>query len=212
MKQILTALALATVAASAGAQVTFAGGTDQVITGIYNPTGTTSVQTGGKRNATLSSTTAGILTGTFLGYEALDDDTWTFSLASGTIFNKTATPDVTAISGAVSAGLLNFTFADLFTGTTVNNGGGGIGVNGMFTSYMVFGTGVGAGFVPYTKGGLYDVVIGFNDGLQVDGDYDDLIVGLKVVAIPEPETYALLLAGLGAVGFIARRRQRQTQS
>jgi hypothetical protein len=212
MKRILTALALATMAAGASAQVTFAGGTDQVITGVYNPTGTTTVQTGGRRNATLSSTTAGILTGTFLGYEALDDDTWTFSLASGTIFNKTAVPDVTAISGSVGAGALNFTFADLFTGTTVLNGGGGVGVNGMFTSYMVFGTGTGAGFVPYTKGGLYDVVIGFNDGLQVDGDYDDLIVGLKVVAIPEPETYALLLAGLGAVGFIARRRQRQPQS
>ena len=28
-----------------------------------------------------------------------------------------------------------------------------------------------------------------------------------VNAIPEPETYALMLAGLGAVGFIARRRK-----
>jgi hypothetical protein len=30
----------------------------------------------------------------------------------------------------------------------------------------------------------------------------------NVAAIPEPETYALMLAGLGAVGFVARRRQR----
>ena len=30
---------------------------------------------------------------------------------------------------------------------------------------------------------------------------------LTVTAVPEPETYALMLAGLGAVGFIARRRR-----
>ena len=30
-----------------------------------------------------------------------------------------------------------------------------------------------------------------------------------VLAIPEPETYAMLLAGLGLMGFVARRRQRK---
>jgi hypothetical protein len=207
MKQLFSALALAALATSAGAQVTFSGGTDQAITGIYNPTGTTTVQTGGLRNATIT-TTAGLLTATFLGFEAIDTDTFTFTLASGTLTNKTAVPDISSIFGNVGAGNLNFTFADLFTGTTVGNNGIGTGVNGMFTSYMVFGTGTGAAFTPYTKGGLYDLVLGFNDGLQVDGDYDDMIIGLKVAAIPEPETYALLLAGLGAVGFIARRRKR----
>jgi hypothetical protein len=206
MKKLMTTVALATLAASAGAQVTFSGGTDQAITGLYNPTGTTAVQTGGKRNATIT-TTAGSLTATFLGFEALDTDTFTFSLGSGTLNNKTAVPDVSSIFGNVPAGNLNFTFADLFTGTTVGNGGTGVGVSGMFTSYMVFGSGTGAAFTPYTKGGLYDLVLGFNDGLQVDGDYDDLIVGLRIAAIPEPESYALMLAGLAAVGFIARRRK-----
>ncbi|WP_374049964.1 FxDxF family PEP-CTERM protein [Nitrosomonas sp. sh817] len=31
--------------------------------------------------------------------------------------------------------------------------------------------------------------------------------GFEVTPVPEPETYAMLLAGLGLVGFMARRRK-----
>jgi hypothetical protein len=31
-------------------------------------------------------------------------------------------------------------------------------------------------------------------------------ISLSVTPVPEPETYALLLAGLGLMGFVARRR------
>jgi len=209
MKQLLSALALAALATSAGAQVTFSGGTDRNALAAYNPNGAAALlaPTGGKEDA-LITTIAGDLTATFLGFEAIDDDTFTFNMgAFGTLSNKGALN--ASISGPVSAGALNFTFADLFSLTSVGNGGN---PGSDFTSYAVLGTFNGAVFTAATLGGAYDLIIGFNDGLRVDADYDDMVIGLKVVAIPEPETYALLLAGLGAVGFIARRRQRPLQS
>jgi hypothetical protein len=47
----------------------------------------------------------------------------------------------------------------------------------------------------------------FNDtNNAIDGDYDDMVV--SVSAIPEVETYAMMLAGLGLMGTIARRRNK----
>lgn len=48
-------------------------------------------------------------------------------------------------------------------------------------------------------------------GLCGTGDCDsqsDYGIKLITVAVPEPESYAMLLAGLLAVGWIVRRRQR----
>ena len=38
------------------------------------------------------------------------------------------------------------------------------------------------------------------------GNYPE-VDNVSVAAVPEPETYALMLAGLGALGFVARRRR-----
>jgi len=204
MKKVFSVLALASFAALAQAQVTFVDGTERPVFANYNPTGqagTLGPVVGGREDAMIN-TTAGMLTATFLGFEAIDSDTFTFTLSSGTLSNKGALN--AQISGPVAAGPLNFTFADVFQGTAIGNGQN----LGDFTSYAVLGSFAGSVFTPFTLNNTYDLILGFNDGLRVDSDYDDMVVGLKVTAIPEPETYALLMAGLGAVGFIARRRRK----
>ena len=53
-----------------------------------------------------------------------------------------------------------------------------------------------------------------NFKLQLAGSIGDIANGGKsqvigyeyIMAVPEPETYAMLLAGLGLIGFSARRR------
>ena len=54
---------------------------------------------------------------------------------------------------------------------------------------------------------------GYVPHLKVDWNGSEnnynLVSTNMVAAVPEPETYAMLLAGLGAMGFLARRRQAQ---
>lgn len=42
---------------------------------------------------------------------------------------------------------------------------------------------------------------------SVNGYYNDLHNNFQVTAVPEPETYAMMLAGLAALSFMGRRRQ-----
>ena len=56
-----------------------------------------------------------------------------------------------------------------------------------------------------TSAGTFAYIVGYNDAYHHD-DWDDFVIGINPLAVPEPSSYALLLAGLGVVGFSARRR------
>ena len=64
--------------------------------------------------------------------------------------------------------------------------------------------------VPNTTGELFDLVGTFRDpnlyANLASSDHKAVWVDVQIAAVPEPETYALLLAGLGLIGFAARRR------
>ncbi|WP_269746271.1 FxDxF family PEP-CTERM protein [Janthinobacterium sp. CG_S6] len=74
---------------------------------------------------------------------------------------------------------------------------------------VVSGTGAGGGW------NISSLAIGSGDyTLEVIGDVTGNLHGsyagtLNVSAVPEPETYGMLLAGLGLVGFAARRKAKK---
>jgi hypothetical protein len=102
----------------------------------------------------------------------------------------------------VAAGLLDFGFEGLSPNQALNNA----------ANSWAAGTSIGLIGRNMTLGSqTYSFVIGYNDTAS-HSDWDDLVIGINVAAIPEPETYAMLLAGLGLMGFVARRRKQSVSA
>lgn len=201
MKRHLLALGLALVAGSASAQLSAGSGSNITFSGYDgDATSFTGTLTSGIRNGALDAGLGGKLTATFLG----KDNAWhtnTLSFGDVVIDNK-ATALGQAFTFDVAAGKLDFTFKDTIDGDTVPNGGPG----SSYGSYVLIDVAsLGETSPAYGK---FQYILAFNDGATTDADYDDLVVGLSLAPVPEPETYALMLAGLGALGFMARRRKQ----
>ncbi len=87
-------------------------------------------------------------------------------------------------------------FADLISGSVTTTDVGGVFVN--FDNTPKHFTFTGGSFDFFVN----DVSLTAGHKIAVSGT-----ILSQVTAVPEPETYALLVAGLAAVGFMARRRK-----
>jgi PEP-CTERM motif len=92
-------------------------------------------------------------------------------------------------AGGSLAGLWNFTGAGV--NATVGQFGFGIFLPENFTSGMT----------------LTDFYIGYDDIPTGDDNHDDFIVHAIITAVPEPGTWAMLLAGFTLIGSLMRRRR-----
>jgi hypothetical protein len=82
------------------------------------------------------------------------------------------------------------------TQATVNNTTTGVS---KFSSTFALGASVAAGSTFYLR--WVD-----DNGVPTSPDQIIGLNNVSIAAVPEPETYAMLLAGLGLIGFLARRR------
>ncbi len=99
------------------------------------------------------------------------------------------------------------TGAHIHAGAAGTNGPVIVNFNGMLTGMNLMDTDLGS-INPGNAGNFY---VNLHNGAFPGGAIRGQLqyIGTVTAPIPEPETYALMLAGLGLVGFMAKRRARQ---
>lgn len=74
----------------------------------------------------------------------------------------------------------------------------------------LFGDATGAsGSFVFDAVGTHVISVRVSDGLLTTEQGFVVEVGRSITAVPEPETYAMMLAGLGLLGFMAKRRKHK---
>jgi hypothetical protein len=126
------------------------------------------------------------------GQASLDSTDGTFSQLTIALVGNTLGTVILNID-ATENGFVTFADGSGIDGTFALDGNG----QNFFTA-----TNLSGGFLSFTS---------FNSQMaeaDIVADVDQIRLGV-VGVIPEPETYALMLAGLGALGFLARRGKEQ---
>ncbi len=140
-----------------------------------------------QRNGVLGLSGPGRVTFSLMGFEA--GDTNQFLLDGDTLFTNKV-PASTSVTRDLGAGLIGFAFKHVQGGTTVANGASA----GYHPSLALF---------QLSDTSVYAL---FNDGYRGDKDYDDMVVRMDVAPIPLPAAAWLIVAAIGGLGAVARRR------
>jgi hypothetical protein len=148
--------------------------------------------------------------GTFKRETVANSSNWGVSTSEDTIYaylGSSATAATTFLS-AITTGTFGSASAGSLTGTGLANGAGAITLSAGsdYAEYKGARSGL-AKFSDYKS--LVSNVANWNDAgtNAVAANFVPNTTAFTVAAaVPEPTTYAMLLAGLAAVGFVARRR------
>ena len=205
MKRLIAASALLAITGVANAGLSFSQASTGTRTEAFNVAGLPTFAVGTTLSlGSLVTNQTGVVTFTFLGQESGYVDQFNLLVNGQSLFESN--PIGTSISAAVnSLGAINFSF-------TENTGAANYAVNG---GYWAPNTSIGLiGQNMAFANKSYAYVLGYNDsaGTARLGDWDDFAVGVNftpTTPVPEPETYAMLMAGLGILGWTARRKKNR---
>lgn len=149
---------------------------------------------GGPVSPTPSASFSNTVTGAFT-------DIWTFDLGAASAVAASVTNIQVSFASLSTGGILGFSAwlnDKLLVGPSSE-----VLTNGVTVTTKVL---AGGSILP---AGTYQVKVSGTGITGANASYGGVLVATPVAApVPEPETFAMLLAGLGVVGFVARRRKQ----